>query len=115
MRAKLIVSLFAALAAPSLPGPPAGPLAPEAAARLARVEREEGSGTRRVVEEHFANVGAPLDPRAVIAVVGSLPALRTAVGAGAGAAFVSRAAGQAGPEGGRLRYEEQTFELQAPG
>ncbi len=91
------------VASPALAGLPAGPLAPEAAARLPRVEREAGSGTRRVVEEHFANLGAPLDPRAVVAEVGSLAALRTAVAAGVGAAFVSRAAIRDELESGRVR------------
>ena len=91
------------VASPALAGLPSGPLAPEAAARLPRVEREAGSGTRRVVEEHFANVGAPLDPRAVVAEVGSLAAIRTAVAAGVGAAFVSRAAIRDELEAGRVR------------
>jgi phosphonate transport system ATP-binding protein len=91
------------VAAPSLAGLPPGPIAPEDAAKLPRVEREEGSGTRRVVEEHFANLGAPLDPRAVVAVVGSLAALRTAVASGVGAAFVSRAAIHDELEAGRVR------------
>jgi phosphonate transport system ATP-binding protein len=82
---------------------PAGPLAAAVAARLPRIEREPGSGTRRVVEEHFANLGAPLDPRAVIAEVGSLAALRTAVAAGVAVAFVSRAAVRDELEAGRLR------------
>jgi DNA-binding transcriptional LysR family regulator len=56
-----------------------------------------------VVEEHFRNLGAPLDPRAVVAEVGSLAALRTAACAGVAAAFVSRAAVQDDLEAGRLR------------
>jgi phosphonate transport system ATP-binding protein len=91
------------VAAPSVAPVPEGPLSPELAARLPRVEREPGSGTRRVVEEHFVNVGAPLDPRAIVAEVGSLSALRTAVGAGVGVAFVSRAAVRDDLEAGRLR------------
>jgi phosphonate transport system ATP-binding protein len=91
------------VAAPALPGIPAGPVTPEAAARLPRVDREEGSGTRRVVEEHFANLGAPLDPAAIVAEVGSLSGLRTAAAAGVGAAFVSRAAVRDELEAGRLR------------
>ncbi len=91
------------VASPALEGIPAGPLAADAAARLPRVEREAGSGTRRVVEEHFANLGAPLDPTAVIAEVGSLAALRTAVASGLGVAFVSRAAVRDELEAGRLR------------
>jgi phosphonate transport system ATP-binding protein len=83
--------------------PDPGPISPEAAGRLPRVEREAGSGTRRVVEEHFENVGVPLDPRSVVAEVGSLSALRTAVAAGVGVAFVSRAAVRDDLEAGRLR------------
>jgi DNA-binding transcriptional LysR family regulator len=56
-----------------------------------------------VVEEHFANLGAPLDPAAIVAEVGSLSGLRTAVAAGVGAAFVSRAAIRDELEAGRLR------------
>jgi phosphonate transport system ATP-binding protein len=91
------------VASPALAGIPAGPLGAEAAARLPRVEREAGSGTRRVVEEHFTNLGAPLDAGAVVAEVGSLAALRTAVASGLGVAFVSREAVRDELEAGRLR------------
>jgi phosphonate transport system ATP-binding protein len=93
------------VAAPGLgvPSSSAGAVSPEAAARLPRIDREPGSGTRRVVEEHLANLGAPLDPAAVVAEVGSLAALRTAVASGAGVAFVSRAAVRDELEAGRLR------------
>jgi phosphonate transport system ATP-binding protein len=90
------------VSAPSRPVP-ARPLAAVDAARLPRVEREAGSGTRWVVEEHFANLGAPLDPGAVIAEVGSLAAVRTAVAAGVGVAFVSHAAVRDELDAGRLR------------
>jgi phosphonate transport system ATP-binding protein len=91
------------VAAPGLAAVPGGPASPEAVARLPRVDREPGSGTRRVVEEHFQNLGAPLDPEAVVAEVGSLAALRTAAAAGVGVAFVSRAAVRDDLEAGRLR------------
>jgi len=91
------------VAAPGAAELPLGPLSPEAAASVPRVEREEGSGTRRVVEEHFRNLGAPLAARAVVAEVGSLAALRTAACAGVAAAFVSRAAVQDDLDAGRLR------------
>jgi phosphonate transport system ATP-binding protein len=91
------------VAAPGLSAVPGGPASPEAVARLPRVDREPGSGTRRVVEEHFQNLGAPLDPEAVVAEVGSLAALRTAAAAGVGVAFVSRAAVRDDLEAGRLR------------
>lgn len=90
------------VAAASAVDQPPVPLDARAAARLPRVEREPGSGTRRVVEEHFANLGAPLDPRGVVAEVGSLSAQRTAVGAGVGVAFLSRAAVRDDLEAGRL-------------
>ncbi len=91
------------VASPAAGGIPAGPLGAEVVARLPRVEREAGSGTRRVVEEHFANLGAPLDAGAVVAEVGSLAALRTAVASGLGVAFVSREAVRDELEAGRLR------------
>jgi phosphonate transport system ATP-binding protein len=90
------------VAAPGAAGIPLGPLSPEAAARVPRVEREQGSGTRRVVEEHFRNLGAPLAHEAIVAEVGSLAALRTAACAGVAAAFVSRAAVQDDLQAGRL-------------
>ena len=90
------------VAAPGTPIP-TSPLSPEAAARLPRIEREAGSGTRRVVAEQFKNLGAPLDPRAAVAEVGSLASLRTAACSGVGAAFVSRAAVRDDLEAGRLR------------
>jgi len=82
------------VASPVLAGLPPGPLPPEAVARLPRVEREAGSGTRAVVEEHFANLGAPLDPRSIALEVGTLVGLKAAVLSGMGVAFTSRAAVQ---------------------
>ena len=91
------------VAAPALQGLPTGPIPASEAARLPRIDREPGSGTRTVVEEHLANLGVPLDPGAVVAQVGSVAALRTAVAAGAGVAFASRAAVRDDLEAGRLR------------
>lgn len=90
------------VASPALAGVPPQPLAPEAVARLPRVEREEGSGTRAVVEEHFANLGAPLDPSAVALLVGTLVGLKAAVLSGIGVAFTSRAAVRQDLEEGHL-------------
>jgi phosphonate transport system ATP-binding protein len=71
-------------------------------ARLPRVEREEGSGTRAVVEEHFANLGVPLDGSSVALHVGTLVGLRAAVLSGIGVAFTSRAAVREDLEEGHL-------------
>jgi phosphonate transport system ATP-binding protein len=90
------------VASPALSGLPPGPLSPEAVARLPRVEREEGSGTRAVVEEHFANLGAALDPAAVALHVGTLVSLKAAVLSGIGVAFTSRAAVREDLEEGHL-------------
>jgi len=80
------------VASPALEGLPPEPIPPAHAARLPRVEREEGSGTRAVVEEHFENLGAPLDPAAVALEVGTLVGLKAAVLSGVGVAFTSRLA-----------------------
>ncbi len=80
------------VASPALDGLPREPIPPAVAARLARVEREPGSGTRAVVEEHFANLGTPLDPGAVALEVGTLVGLKAAVLSGIGVAFTSRLA-----------------------
>jgi phosphonate transport system ATP-binding protein len=91
------------LAAPSFDGLPLQPLSPEVAARLPRIEREAGSGTRAVVEDHFANLGVPLDPDAVALEVGTLVGLKAAVMSGIGVAFASRAAVREDLESGHLR------------
>jgi phosphonate transport system ATP-binding protein len=90
------------VASPALCGLPPAPLSPEAVGRLPRVEREEGSGTRAVVEEHFANLGAPLDTSAVALHVGTLVGLKAAVLSGIGVAFTSRAAVRDDLEEGHL-------------
>lgn len=90
------------VASPALPGLPAEPVPPEAVARLPRVEREAGSGTRAVVEDHFANLGVPLDPEAVALEVGTLVGLKAAVLSGIGVAFTSRSAVQEDLDAGHL-------------
>jgi phosphonate transport system ATP-binding protein len=90
------------VSSPALADLPPEPLAPEVVARLPRVEREEGSGTRAVVEEHFANLGAPLDPRSIALEVGTLVGLKAAVLSGMGVAFTSRAAVREDLEAGHL-------------
>jgi phosphonate transport system ATP-binding protein len=80
------------VASPSLEGLPRAPLGAAEAARLPRVEREPGSGTRAIVEDHFAGLGVPLDPSAVALEVGTLVGLKAAVLSGIGVAFASRAA-----------------------
>jgi phosphonate transport system ATP-binding protein len=90
------------VAAPSLALPPE-PLPAEVVARLPRVEREVGSATRAVAEDHFENLGAPLDPAAVALEVGTLVGLRAAVLSGVGVAFASRLAVLDELEAGHLR------------
>src|SRR5262249_4977705 len=68
------------------------PLDPAQVGRLHRVEREPGSGTRAVAEDHFANLGLPLDPAAIALEVGTLAGLKAAVLSGIGVAFSSRLA-----------------------
>jgi phosphonate transport system ATP-binding protein len=80
------------VASPALEGLPAEPIPPALAARLPRVEREAGSGTRAVVEEHLANLGTPLDPADAALEVGTLVGLKAAVLSGIGVAFTSRLA-----------------------
>jgi phosphonate transport system ATP-binding protein len=89
--------------APGLEGLPEEPVPAALAARLPRVEREAGSGTRAVVEEHLANLGAPLDPAAVQLEVSSLVGLKAAVLSGIGVAFASRLAVADELEEGHLR------------
>jgi phosphonate transport system ATP-binding protein len=91
------------VAAPNLEGLPHEPLPADVAARLPRVEREPGSATRSVVEEHFANLGAPLDLGAVQLEVSSLVGLKAAVLSGIGVAFASRLAVAEELEEGHLR------------
>jgi phosphonate transport system ATP-binding protein len=91
------------VAAPGLDGLPAEPVPPAVAARLPRVEREAGSGTRAVVEDHLANLGTPLDPAAVRLEVGTLVGLKAAVLSGIGVAFASRLAVADELEDGQLR------------
>ncbi|ACG71729.1 ABC transporter-related protein [Anaeromyxobacter sp. K] len=90
------------VAAPALELPPE-PIALEAAVRLPRVDREPGSGTRAVVEQHLANMGAALDPAAVVLEAGALVALKAAVVSGMGVAFVSRRAIEDDLRGGHVR------------
>ncbi|ABS27216.1 LysR substrate-binding domain-containing protein [Anaeromyxobacter sp. Fw109-5] len=91
------------VASPALEGISPEPISPADAARLPRVEREAGSGTRVVVEEHLANLGVPLDPAAVALEVGTLAGLKAAVLSGVGVAFTSRLAVREELEHGHLR------------
>lgn len=54
------------------------------------VLREEGSGTRRLMDEHFAAVNLPLDDLVTAVTLGTTEAVIAAVAAGAGLAMVSR-------------------------
>jgi phosphonate transport system ATP-binding protein len=79
------------------------PLDPAQVGQLDRVEREPGSGTRAVVEDHFANLGLPLDPAKIAIEVGTLAGLKAAVLSGIGVAFSSRLAVQAELQSGLLQ------------
>ena len=79
------------------------PLDPAQLGGLHRVEREPGSGTRAVVEDHFANLGVPLDPAAIALEVGTLAGLKAAVLSGIGVAFSSRLALQEELQSGLLQ------------
>jgi phosphonate transport system ATP-binding protein len=79
------------------------PLDPAEVGGLHRVERELGSGTRAVVEDHFANLGLPLDPAAIALEVGTLAGLKAAVLSGIGVAFSSRLAVEAELQSGLLQ------------
>jgi len=79
------------------------PLDPAQVGGLDRVEREPGSGTRAVVEDHFANLGLPLDPAKIAIEVGTLAGLKAAVLSGIGVAFSSRLAVQAELQSGLLQ------------
>ncbi len=91
------------VASPALEGLPPEPIPPALAVRLPRVEREAGSGTRAVAEEHLANLGTPLDPAAVALEVGTLVGLKAAVLSGVGVAFTSRLSVRDELEDGHLR------------
>jgi phosphonate transport system ATP-binding protein len=90
------------VAAPGVALPPE-PVPASVLATLPRVDREAGSGTRAVVEDHLANMGVPLDPGAVALEVGTLVGLKAAVLSGIGIAFTSRSAVVEEVEGGHLR------------
>ncbi len=79
------------------------PLDPAQVGGLDRVEREPGSGTRAVVEDHFANLGLPLDPASIAIEVGTLAGLKAAVLSGIGVAFSSRLAVRAELQSGLLQ------------
>jgi phosphonate transport system ATP-binding protein len=79
------------------------PLDPAQVGQLDRVEREPGSGTRAVVEDHFANLGLPLDPTKIAIEVGTLAGLKAAVLSRIGVAFSSRLAVQAELQSGLLQ------------
>ena len=90
------------VAAPSL-GLGAEPITAARLADLRRIDREPGSGTRAVVEEHLANMGVSLDPAAAALEVGTLVGVKAAAMSGMGVAFVSRLAVKDEVEAGLLR------------
>jgi phosphonate transport system ATP-binding protein len=90
------------VAAPSL-GLGAEPIAAARLAGMRRIDREPGSGTRAVVEEHLANMGVSLDPAAAALEVGTLVGVKAAAMSGMGVAFVSRLAVKDELEAGLLR------------
>jgi phosphonate transport system ATP-binding protein len=69
---------------------PDRPLSPSAVSHLRRVDREPGSATRQLAEQHLAALGAPLDPATRGLEAGSLAAFKGALTAGAGVGFASR-------------------------
>lgn len=76
------------------------PLPPDEVAARALTWREQGSGTRRVVEDALAGLGlSAVTPAAELATTAGL---RAAVAAGSPPAFLSRRAVQADVEAGRL-------------
>jgi phosphonate transport system ATP-binding protein len=89
--------------APALAARLEAPLPLEALAALPRVDREPGSGTRAVVEEHLANLGVALPPERAAFEAGGLVALKAAVLSGVGFAFASRLALVDELAGGELR------------
>jgi DNA-binding transcriptional LysR family regulator len=64
--------------------------------------REEGSGTRRIMEEHLEKAGVSLADLNTVAVVGSSDAVRQAVKAGLGVSILSIRALQGDIETGRI-------------
>ncbi|MBI3181174.1 MAG: ATP-binding cassette domain-containing protein [Myxococcales bacterium] len=82
---------------------PQEPLPPSLVARLPRVERDGGSGTRAVVEDHFSNMGVAFDPGAVVLEIGTLIGLKAAVVSGVGVALTSRLGVELDIERGALR------------
>ncbi|HSN89606.1 MAG TPA: LysR substrate-binding domain-containing protein [Anaeromyxobacteraceae bacterium] len=90
------------VAAPSL-GLGPRPIAAEQLASLRRIDREPGSGTRAVVEEHLGNMGVSLDPAAAALEVDTLVGVKAAAMSGMGVAFVSRLAVRDEIEAGLLR------------
>ena len=64
--------------------------------------REEGSGTRRIMEERLAKAGLSLGDLQVVAVMGSSDAVRQAVKAGLGASILSIRALEDDLRAGRL-------------
>ena len=99
----LVADEIVLVASPALAASVSAPLDPATLARLPRVEREPGSGTRAVVEEHLANLGLSLPAEGVAFEAGSLVALKAAVLSGVGFAFASRLAVLDELEGGHLR------------
>ncbi len=64
--------------------------------------REEGSGTRRIMEEYLAKAGVSLSDLNTVAIVGSSDAVRQAVKAGLGVSILSIRALQGDIETGRI-------------
>lgn|SRR5512143_41867 len=66
------------------------------------IQREEGSGTRRIMEEHLEKAGFSLSDLDTVAVVGSSDAVRQAVKAGLGVSILSIRALQDDVQTGRI-------------
>lgn len=77
-------------------------IALEALAGEPFILREEGSGTRRIMEDRLDKAGLSISGLSISAIVGSSDAVRQAVKAGLGVAILSRRAIQDDLEAGRL-------------
>lgn len=77
-------------------------IALEALAGEPFILREEGSGTRRIMEDRLDKTGLPVSGLNISAIVGSSDAMRQAVKAGLGVAILSKRAIQDDLEAGKL-------------
>ena len=92
--------------------PPKAALSPTELGRLRLILREAGSGTRAVLQAALARYGIALDDHLVL---GSTEAIKGAVKAGLGLAFLSRLAAEAELRAGQLYIHEiEGFQIPRP-